>query len=117
MSIPLAQLIKSKLLVRILILLSVGLGACGGALETPVLKVGGIPDQDASRLARRYQGFADYLSRELGIPVQYVPSVDYAAVVTAFTQGELQLAFFGGLTGVQARLQNPGAEAIAQREQ
>ncbi|MCI0793184.1 MAG: putative selenate ABC transporter substrate-binding protein, partial [Chloroflexi bacterium] len=90
--------------------------ACGEAPGAPVLKVGGIPDQDASRLARRYQVFADYLSRELGVPVQYVPSVDYAAVVTAFTQGDLQLAFFGGLTGVQARLQTPGARAIAQRE-
>ena len=33
-----------------------------------------------------------------------------------FTEGELQLALFGGLTGVQARLQNPGARVIAQRE-
>jgi len=116
LSIPLAQPVKSKLLVLVLILLSGALGACGEAPGAPVLKVGGIPDQDASRLARRYQGFADYLSRELGVPVQYVPSVDYAAVVTAFTQGDLQLAFFGGLTGVQARLQTPGARAIAQRE-
>jgi phosphonate transport system substrate-binding protein len=89
--------------------------ACGGRDGGPVLKVGGIPDQDASRLARRYQGFSDYLSQQLGVPVRYIPSVDYAAVVTAFTQGELQLAFFGGLTGVQARLQNQGAQVIAQR--
>lgn len=90
--------------------------ACSGSPKTPVLKVGGIPDQDTSRLARRYQIFSDYLSQQLGVPVEYVPSVDYAAVVTAFTQEELQLAFFGGLTGVQARLQNPGAQVIAQRE-
>ena len=95
-----------------LALLALGLMACTGSHQPPVLKVGGIPDQDASRLARRYQGFADYLSRELGIPVEYVPSVDYSAVVTAFTQGELQLAFFGGLTGVQARRLSPGARAI-----
>jgi phosphonate transport system substrate-binding protein len=82
----------------------------------PVLKVSGIPDQDAARLARRFQMFADYLSAELGVEAEYVPSVNYAAVVTAFTQGDLHLAFFGGLTGVQARLQNPGAQAIAQRE-
>lgn len=92
------------------------LPGCGGSPGEPVLKVGGIPDQNASRLARRYDAFADYLSRELGVAVQYVPSVNYAAVVTAFTQGELQLAFFGGFTGVQARLQNPGARVIAQRE-
>ncbi|MDA0734313.1 MAG: putative selenate ABC transporter substrate-binding protein [Chloroflexi bacterium] len=82
----------------------------------PVLKIGGVPDQDASRLARRYDGFATYLSNKLDVQVEYVPSVDYAAVVTAFSQDQLQVAFFGGLTGVQARLQNPGAQAIAQRE-
>jgi phosphonate transport system substrate-binding protein len=84
--------------------------------ETPTLRVGGIPDQDAQRLARRYEIFANYLSKELDVSVEYVPSVSYSAVVTAFSQNDVQLAFFGGLTGVQARLQNPGAQAIAQRE-
>lgn len=89
--------------------------ACGGS-DAPVLRVGGIPDQDASRLVRRYDGFADYLSQKLGVEVEYVPSADYAAVVTAFSQGNLDLAFFGGLTGVQARLLDQGAQAVAQRE-
>ena len=97
-------------------LLLLGLAACGGDGDQPVLRVGGIPDQDASRLARRYDVFAGYLARELAVEVKYVPSVSYAAVVTAFAQGDLHLAFFGGLTGVQARLQDPGAQAIAQRE-
>ena len=98
------------------VLLALASTACSEISAQPVLKVGGIPDQDTSRLARRYQVFADYLSGQLGVPVEYTPSVDYAAVVTAFTQGEIGLAFFGGLTGVQARLQNPGARVIAQRE-
>ncbi len=83
--------------------------------ETPTLRVGGIPDQDAQRLARRYEIFANYLSTELDVPVEYVPSVSYSAVVTAFSQNDVQLAFFGALTGVQARMQNPGARAIVQR--
>ena len=95
-----------------------GMTACSDSPDDnlPELKVGGIPDQDTSRLARRYESFANYLSDELGVQVTFVPSVDYAAVVTAFSQDQLQLAFFGGLTGVQARLQKPGATAIAQRE-
>ena len=92
-----------------------GIAACGGS-DTPVLRVGGIPDQDASRLVRRYDGFAEYLSQKLGVEVEYIPSADYAAVVTAFSQGNLDLAFFGGLTGVQARLLDQGAQAVAQRE-
>jgi phosphonate transport system substrate-binding protein len=46
----------------------------------------------------------------------YIPVTDYAAAVTAFRVGDLDLVWFGGLTGVQARLQVPGAEAIAQRD-
>tara|TARA_A100001037_G_C15141087_1_gene633742 strand:- start:2467 stop:3264 length:798 start_codon:yes stop_codon:yes gene_type:complete len=80
------------------------------------LYVGGIPDQDTERLARRYEKFASYLSTELNVDVQFKPSIDYSAVVVAFSQGDLDLAFFGGLTGVQARIQNPGAQAIAQRK-
>jgi len=99
-----------------LTLIFLGVLSCGQSAGEPILKIGGIPDQDASRLSRRYDGFASYLSNKLGVQVEYVPSVDYTAVVTAFSQDRLQVAFFGGLTGVQARLQNPGAQAIAQRE-
>ena len=98
--------------------LMLGIAACSGSPDNdaPALRVGGIPDQDTARLARRYESFSNYLSGAMGVPVEFVPSVDYAAVVTAFSQDQLQLAFFGGLTGVQARLQKPGAVAIAQRE-
>ncbi len=100
------------------ILLLAGIVACSESSgDNPsTLKVGGVPDQDTARLARRYESFSKYLSTELDVPVEFVPSVDYAAVVIAFSQDQLHLAFFGGLTGVQARLQKPGAAAIAQRE-
>jgi phosphonate transport system substrate-binding protein len=41
---------------------------------------------------------------------------DYAAAVTAFRTGDLDLVWFGGLTGVQALHQVPGARALAQRD-
>ena len=75
--------------------------------EAPTLRVGGIPDQDAQRLARRYEIFADYLSKELDVPVEYVPSVSYSAVVTAFSQNDVQLAFFGALTGCRRGCRTP----------
>ena len=80
------------------------------------LVIGAIPDQDPDKLQRLNGKVADYLSKELGIPVQYKPVQDYAAAVTAFKVGDLQLVWFGGLTGVQARLQVKGAQAIAQRD-
>ena len=80
------------------------------------LTLGAIPDQDPEKLQRQYEKLSTYLSEELGVPVEYKPVTDYAAAVTGFKTGDLELVWFGALTGVQARLQVPGAEAIAQRE-
>lgn len=111
----LSSMFTRLLLLSIVSVLMMILAVACAQEETPTLRVGGIPDQDAQRLARRYEIFADYLSKELDVSVEYVPSVSYSAVVTAFSQNDVQLAFFGALTGVQARMQNPGAQAIVQR--
>ncbi len=81
-----------------------------------VLRIGAIPDQKPETLNRLYPLVANELSRQLGVKVVYVPVVDYAAAVTAFRTGGLDLVWFGSLTGVQARLQKPGAVVIAQRD-
>lgn len=84
--------------------------------EVKPLVTGAIPDQDPQKLQRQYTKLAAYLEKELSVPVEYKPVTDYAAAVTAFKVGDLDLVWFGGLTGVQARLQVDGAEAIAQRD-
>lgn len=86
------------------------------AAERPALVVGAIPDQDAQRLQRLYSIVSVYLSKKLGVRVTYRPVTDYTAAVTGFRVGDLQLVWFGGLTGVQARLQTPGAVVLAQRD-
>ncbi len=73
-----------------------------------------IPDQDETRLVERFGRVATYLETALGVPVGYVPVKSYPAAVTAFTNDQVQLAWFGGFTGVQARRAVPGSEAIAQ---
>jgi phosphonate transport system substrate-binding protein len=73
-----------------------------------------IPDQDETRLVERFGRFAKYLQTKLGVPVKYVPVKTYPAAVTAFINNDVQLAWFGGYTGVQARHAVPGSEAIAQ---
>src|SRR5215210_5715213 len=73
-----------------------------------------IPDQDESRLVERFTKVAKQLQAKLGVPVKYIPVKSYPAAVTAFTNNQVQLAWFGGFTGVQARRQTPGAQAIAQ---
>ncbi len=85
-------------------------------VNKPVLRIGAIPDQNPEKLNRLYGQVAQQLSKQLGVPVRYVPVIDYAAAVGAFRTGDLDLVWFGGLTGVQARLQKPGAQVIAQRD-
>lgn len=114
---------KRVLLVGCLLLLSCGAVACSSTpnpaaspADDKSLKVGAIPDQDPEKLQRLYRKLAAYLEKELKVPVTYKPVTDYTAAVTGFKVGDLDLVWFGGLTGVQARLQVPGAEAIAQRD-
>ena len=73
-----------------------------------------IPDQDEARLMERFSKVADYLTAQLGVETKYVPVKSYAAAVTAFRNDQVQLAWFGGLSGVRARLLVDGSEAIAQ---
>lgn len=86
----------------------------GFALAQSTFTFTAIPDEDETRLRERFEQVATYLTDTLKVPVRYVPVKSYAAAVTAFRNNEVQLAWFGGLSGVQARLAVPGSEAIAQ---
>ena len=92
---------------------------CGGlfAAATPAnsqtLVFTAIPDQDESALRTRFGKIATYLQGKLGVDVKYVPVKSYAAAVTAFRNDQVQLAWFGGLSGVRARNLVPGSQALA----
>lgn len=93
------------------------LGSCGSesnANETAVLTFTAIPDQNTAELKQRFDLVAEHLTDELGFPVEFMPVSDYSASVEAFKTGDVQLAWFGGLTGVRARRAVEGARAIAQ---
>ncbi|MEQ6902708.1 putative selenate ABC transporter substrate-binding protein [Nocardioides sp. YIM 152588] len=99
------------------------LTACGGNEEgssdsgtTGPMSISAIPDQDPEFLNRLYPAVADRFGEAIGLDVEYRPVTDYTAVVRAFEVGDVQLAWMGGLTGVQARTRVPGSTAIAQRD-
>ena len=73
-----------------------------------------IPDQDETQLRKRFGNVANYLSKSIGVTVKYVPVKSYAAAVTAFRNNQVQLSWFGGLSGVRARELVKGSRAIAQ---
>ena len=81
-----------------------------------VLKVGAIPDQNQVILDKRFGLFSKELSKELDVEVKYIPVINYVAAVTGFRTKDLDLVWFGGLSGVQARLQTPNSIVIAQRD-
>lgn len=85
-----------------------------GPAKGGTLRFSAIPDQNSTELKEKFDAVATHLSQKLGVPVQYVPATDYKAPVEMFKNGDIQLAWFGGLTGVQARQAVPGARAIAQ---
>jgi phosphonate transport system substrate-binding protein len=88
--------------------------AQGGSAQT--IKIGALPDQDPAKLQRLYGTVASYLQAQLGIKAEYVPVTDNAALVSLFRRGDLDVVWFGGLTGVQARIQTPGSKPIVQRD-
>jgi len=89
--------------------------ACDSKPAAPaVLKFTAIPGDRTTELREKFAPFEKYLSDTLGVKAEYVPTADYNASVDAFVNGQVQLAWFGGLTGVRAGLAVPGARAIAQ---
>lgn len=73
-----------------------------------------IPDQDETKLYERFSKIAKYLEKELGVDVKFVPVKSYASSISAFRNNQVQLAWFGGFSGVRARLLVEGSYAIAQ---
>lgn len=103
-----------KRVVGSLMALVLSLGVCTGATAADKFVFTAIPDQDETRLRERFNKVANYLQDKLGVDVEYVPVKSYSAAVTAFRNNQVQLAWFGGLSGVKARLAVPGSRAIAQ---
>ena len=105
-----------KFTLQISLLTLSALFSCNGGTEAHSQEIyfSAIPDQNSTELVEKYNTIASYLASELGLAVTYVPSSDYSASVEAFKSGDVQLAWFGGLTGLRARGAVPGARAIAQ---
>jgi phosphonate transport system substrate-binding protein len=95
--------------------LALALSAC--SQETDVEKTlyfSAIPGENTSEMIEKFSALATHLTTVLEVEVTYVHVSDYVASVEAFKNGDVQLAWFGGLTGVRARRAVEGAHAIAQ---
>lgn len=81
------------------------------------LRVSAIPDENPNELMRIYTPFAEYLGKELGIPVKYTNVVDYAATVEGLAARKLDMVWYGGFTFVQARKRTGNAIPVVSRQE
>lgn len=101
------------------LLVAVALMPLAVPADTPeVLRVSAIPDENPTELLRIYAPFAEYLGKHLGMKVQFVPVVDYAATVEGLAAKKLDLVWYGGFTSVQAVRRTGGqATRLAMRRE
>jgi phosphonate transport system substrate-binding protein len=67
-----------------------------------VFRITAIPDESPTELARKAAPLAKYLEKKLGTKVEFTPVTDYAAAVEALVNKQVDMAWFGGFTFVQA---------------
>ena len=83
-----------------------------------VFRVTAIPDESPTELARKAGPLLKYLEKTLGMKVEFTPVTDYAASVEALANKQVDLAWYGGFTFVQANVRSGGkAIPLVQREE
>jgi len=88
----------------------------GHAAAQAVFKFTAIPDESPTELARKSAPLVKYLESRLGMKVEFTPVTDYAASVEALANKQVDMAWFGGFTFVQANVRSGGkAVPLVQR--
>jgi phosphonate transport system substrate-binding protein len=75
----------------------------GGDQPVTRLRVGLIPNIAPDQQRARYAPFGEYLEQVLNVDVDLTVATNYAGTVTALEADQLDIAYLGGLTYVQAR--------------
>ena len=81
------------------------------------LRISAIPDENPQEMLRIYTPFADYLAKEVELPVKFIPVVDYAATVEGLAANKLDMVWYGGFTSVQAAHRAKGAKRVIMRKE
>lgn len=79
--------------------------APGDTLLAATLRIGVLPDESPRRLRQRYEPLLDHLSEQLQITCELIIPASYAELLSLFSEGSIDLAYFGGYTYVKARRQ------------
>lgn len=83
--------------------------------QTPTLRLSMIPTTDPGKILRESQPLVAYLEKETGAKVELTVPTNYAAVVEAIANDQVDIAYLGGFTYVQAS-RRAGVVPLVQRE-
>lgn len=99
--------------ILLVLILGAAVLGCSGANNAPdkekaaatkkVLRVGLVPNQAPDQMKAKYEPFKKYLADKLGMEIEFFVANNYAGVVEAMASDKLDMAYFGGLTYIQAR--------------
>src|SRR5256714_5312408 len=89
--------------------------ACGRSGPAQPLRVSMIPTTDPGKATREMQPLVDHLARSTGGEVQMTIPTNYAAVVEALVNDQVDIAHLGGFTYVQAS-KRAEVKPLVQRE-
>lgn len=89
-----------------------GSGSDSGTYKPSKLHVALVPSDDTEQMVGQFQKLGDFLSKELGIPVEVQKLTSYAAVIEAMKNKKIDIAWFGPASYVIAQEESK-AEPIA----
>jgi phosphonate transport system substrate-binding protein len=98
-----------------LLLLALCAASCKSGNQAQPLRVSMIPATDPGKATREMQPLIDHLARSTGDEVQMTIPTNYAAVVEALVNDQVDIAHLGGFTYVQAS-KRAGVKPLVQRE-
>ncbi len=90
-------------------------GSSSEPSKTPTLRLSMIPTTDPGKILRESQPLVAYLEKETGAKVELTVPTNYAAVVEAIANDQVDIAYLGGFTYVQAS-RRAGVVPLVQRE-
>jgi phosphonate transport system substrate-binding protein len=83
--------------------------------RSKTLRLSMIPTTDPGKVIRESQPLVEYLQRETGSKIELTVPTNYAAVVEAIANDQVDIAYLGGFTYVQASKRS-GVVPLVQRE-
>lgn len=90
---------------------TVALGGCVGGHGEDALQMGVVPDVDPDTAIEQTTGLANDLEGRLDVSIDLSTSTDYAGMVQSMVAGQVDLAYFGGVSYVLAH-HRAGAEPV-----